>query len=234
MSSTNRGAERLQDDWYATPEWTTRAVLRVLGDVPPHRILEPMAGEGAIVRVLRHHWPASEIFAIELHPQRAITCRSAGANRIVCRDFLSMRDPGRFDLTLTNPAFSLAQPTIERCLEISREVVMLLRLSFLESKERVDFWRQHPADVFVLPKRPSFAVSAKCIGTKSQAACGWKKIYPLNAELPVAACPQCGGRYTVGRNDSSAYGWFCWGPGRGNRWQVLDIDGTEDAAIAAE
>lgn len=28
-----------------------------------------------------------------------------------------------------------------------------------------------------------------------------------------------------GATDSSAYAWFVWGPGRGGRWQILDVDG---------
>lgn len=26
-----------------------------------------------------------------------------------------------------------------------------------------------------------------------------------------------------GKTDSAAYAWFVWGPGRGNRWHILDV-----------
>ena len=38
---------------------------------------------------------------------------------------------------------------------------MLLRLSFLESKGRVKFHQDFPADVYVLAKRPSFTGDGK-------------------------------------------------------------------------
>ena len=53
MSSTNRGAVRAPDDFYATPGWAVRAVLPHLSlSTGSGRILEPSCGEGAIVRVL--------------------------------------------------------------------------------------------------------------------------------------------------------------------------------------
>lgn len=31
--------------------------------------------------------------------------------------------------------------------------------------------------------------------------------------------------FTLGGTDATAYAWFVWGPGRGNRWSILESDG---------
>ena len=48
---------------------------------------------------------------------------------------------------------------------LSTTVIMLLRINFLSSQKRYDFWQQFPPDgLFVLSKRPSFTGT----GTDSQ------------------------------------------------------------------
>ena len=51
MSATNRGAERQKDDFYATPSWCVRALLRTV-DLPGGAWFEPAVGTGAIVRAV--------------------------------------------------------------------------------------------------------------------------------------------------------------------------------------
>jgi hypothetical protein len=222
MSSTSRGAERHPDDFYATPEWATLALLRVLGPHAPGRILEPTAGTGAIVRALRKHWPGCGVTANEIDAERAELLHDAGAKIVKVTDFLVEGFLGQ-DLIITNPPFKLAMPIIERSRQIAREVALLLRLNFLGSQERAAFWHEHPADVYVLPRRPSFAASLKC-----KKKCGWATTLPLDAERPKV-CPACSAAVTVTTSDSCEYAWFVWGPGRGGRWQVLDL-GEEAAA----
>jgi hypothetical protein len=64
---------------------------------------------------------------------------------------------GEVDLVFTNPPFSLAQEFIEHALACAPTVIMLLRINFLGSQKRYDFWQQFPPDgLFILSKRPSF------------------------------------------------------------------------------
>ena len=165
MSSTSRGAQRHPDDWYETPAWATRAQLRraPLSRSAAIRILEPMAGRGAIVRELRAHWPKAHITAVELDPERAELLRNAGADAVLCGDFFGLAHSlGEFDLAFTNPPFSCAMQTIETLAEIANRRELLLRLNFLGSQKRAGFWRESPADLGILPTRPSFAASLKC------------------------------------------------------------------------
>lgn len=180
MSATNRGTRKNTLDYYATPEWVTRLILPKLDWHAVESVLDPCAGDGAILRaVLDGARRINELRGIEIDPDRAA---AAGAE---CRD--AMTTPwGRPDLVIMNPPFNLAQSFCERAFsEISPggEVAALMRLAMLESRSRAGFWAAHPADVYVLGKRPSF---------------------------------------TGGGSDSAAYGWFVWGPGRGNRWWRLD------------
>jgi len=224
MSSTNRGAIRIENDFYETPGWATRAILPLLGR-PPSRVLEPNAGRGAILRELDDHWKPWEtgmvIHAIEFDKYRAVECRVRGAGRweVACEDYLGTI-PGRYDLGMTNPTFEYAIPVVTRMLEECRDVVALLRLNMLGSQDRAPWWEKHPADVYVLPKRPSFCASLKC-GAKPR-GCGWKETLYLDAPRR-STCFRCGAPVIVTLTDSCEYAWFWWGPGRGNRWQVLQL-----------
>lgn len=61
------------------------------------------------------------------------------------------------DLVFTNPPFSIADKFIEKALSESPSVVMLLRLNYLGSQKRFEFWKKHPVTgLIVLSKRPSF------------------------------------------------------------------------------
>lgn len=65
-----------------------------------------------------------------------------------------------FGLIVMNPPYSLALPFVAAALEVVRSqagtVAALLRLGFLASRKRRDWWQSHPADVYVLSERPSF------------------------------------------------------------------------------
>ena len=113
-------------DCYSTPAVAVEALLRV--EQLPHRLWEPAAGRGAIVRVLR-----------------------AAGHRVIASDLIDYGDPTHFsgrDFLMehaapegcegicTNPPFRLAEEFVEHALRLCPLVVMLLRLAFLESERR--------------------------------------------------------------------------------------------------
>ena len=64
-----------------------------------------------------------------------------------------------YDVVITNPPYSIAEEIITHYLEVvkPRETIMLLRLAFLESKKRYEFWQKHPVNkLYILSQRPSF------------------------------------------------------------------------------
>jgi len=142
MSATNRCNTRNPYDFYRTPKWCTEAIA---DQIHWHNglvdVLEPCIGDGAISNVLLGKYVD--------HVEWAEITKG--------RDFLTYDFGRRFDFVVTNPPFSLAQEFIEKSLTLANCVVMLLRLNFLASKSRKEFWEKHPPTaIHVLTKRPSF------------------------------------------------------------------------------
>lgn len=70
-------------------------------------------------------------------------------------NFLEWNQPT--ELILTNPPFQLAQEFIDHSVVLADTVIMLLRLNFLGSISRHDWWKTcSPTALHVLSKRPSF------------------------------------------------------------------------------
>lgn len=64
------------------------------------------------------------------------------------------------DLIITNPPFSIAQEFISHATKHADTVFMLLRLNFLGSIKRYEWWKANtPTALYVLSKRPSFTGS---------------------------------------------------------------------------
>ena len=228
MSSKGRGnAESVESDWYATPKEATTSILEELRPVlHPSRILEPTAGKGAIVLVAHEFFPEAAITGIELDRARFDRLTALG----VCAetwhgDFYEWPAPAApagfkpFDAAIMNPPFKPALSILERTLPLAVHTIALLRLGFLSSAERKPFWSRHPADIYPLASRPSFAASLKCVGTekgkgkKKESGCGWAVIQELEAPR-AQVCPQCTlGFVSVTTSDSADYMWAHFWPG---------------------
>lgn len=184
--------ERVENDYYPTPEAITRALL----DVVPigGSILEPCAGQCAISRVLQE--AVEEPDQVEstdlLDPDAdGVIPRDATTRRFW--DFWATGDDGKpyRDWTITNPPFSVAEQILPLAWEHSREgVAFLLRLSYLEPTQGRGHWLQAHADHlrFVIPvsPRPRFRRGSGC----DSVTCAWfvwRKDWSW-AELGIA-CP---------------------------------------------
>lgn len=161
MSATNRGGQRSEADFYATPAWCVRRLLERV-QLPGGDWLEPGAGNGSIIRAVRSVRRDASWTAVELRPEAWVeaSARGAGGAAWYVGDFLGPW-PGstakmRFDVAIGNPPYSLALPFIERAMHYARVVVFLLRLDFLGSRGRAAFMRKTQPSVYVLPDRPSF------------------------------------------------------------------------------
>ena len=156
MSATNRGMVRRAYDFYETPEEVTREFLFEYFEGDFHVILEPCAGGGKMVKVLRDRFPLAWIEANDIWDGSPIPY----ANKSYTLDFLKMlKGDADYDLIFTNPPYSLAEEIVTHALETwsKATVVMLLRLNFLGSQKRKPFWDKHPvSEIYVLSKRPSF------------------------------------------------------------------------------
>ena len=163
MSATGRSDVRIKDDRYMTPQplcWVLLAKLLEDIELPRDRlrVLEPHAGSGAWVRTARRLMPAAHITANDVNDDVS-RWYEFGADEARVGDFLRMR--GDFDLVIGNPPYNGAEAHVRHAISLTSRpkavVAFLLRLGFLESADRIEFWREFPpAVVYPLSERPSF------------------------------------------------------------------------------
>lgn len=147
-----RKAKRRERDFYRTPPILTETFLHWWRPRrAPLTVLEPAAGDGAMLGPLRARWPAARIDAFDVSPQ---------SQEVVERTFFYEGVAERYDLIITNPPYSHALQFATRGLEHlapGGHLVLLLRLNFLASRRRARFFREHlPERMYVIPERPTF------------------------------------------------------------------------------
>lgn len=152
-------------EYYPTPAWVTQGLLnkeKFCGFV-----WEPACGKGEMSDVISangYHTYASDI--------------TSGSNFLTCEP---PNGVGFFDI-ITNPPFSKALEFAKRGLEVTnRKVALLLRLAFLESQSRKEFFETAPLKtVYVMSKRvtmyPDGIITAGS-GTMAMAWFVWDKQY---------------------------------------------------------
>jgi hypothetical protein len=134
-------------DLYETPAYVTEALLdreTFIGT-----ILEPCCGNGAICDVLEKRGIAP-IFGCDIRTDDRVWSK---AQKNV--DFRSAYLDDSFDNIITNPPFYCAKEIIENALRVSEQkVAMFLKLVFLESARRYEFFQNTPLEtVYVFSKR---------------------------------------------------------------------------------
>jgi hypothetical protein len=118
-------AKRRRDS-YATPACAVEALLRV--ENLPRRLWEPACGAGAIIDVLRAYGHA--VIGSDIGDDGRSDC-------FWHRNFLyETKAPDGCECIVTNPPYCLATEFVTHALELCPLVVMLLRLTFLESMRR--------------------------------------------------------------------------------------------------
>lgn len=173
MSSTNRGAERKPSDFYPTPAATTEALIRWAGPAGllnnVRRVIDPCAGDGAILRVAQRRLGVSTR-GIELRHECDIPLSQIGdCSFLVGADAFGPEAQADREwcwregsAVITNPPFSLAREFVEFFHKADQFAAFLLRLGFLASQKRAPWWvARPPAHVLVLPERPSFTGDGK-------------------------------------------------------------------------
>lgn len=201
MSSTKRGGQRSEADFYATPAWCVRRLLEAVRLKSGGVWMDPCAGDGAIVIAAEEEERSGNyadnwaLFEIRKECERAlIQANPSGASPHI-EDFLcEYRSWMQVDVTLTNPPFSLAMEFVKACIPISFHVVFLLRLGFLGSEDRSSFIRETRPDIYVLPNRPAFVKN----------------------------------RHGQLATDSIEYAWFHWHDGSRSKYEILNSTSLEE------
>lgn len=146
LGATNHSSnERASNDYYATDPKAVDMLLDL--ESFSHDVWEPACGEGHISKALLnrgYHVTSTDLID-----------RGFGTGGV---DFLQMQldTPVQMDI-ITNPPYKYAQDFVEHALHIiadGHKVAMLLRLSFLEGKQRRKlFDRTPPTKVYVASGR---------------------------------------------------------------------------------
>ncbi len=153
MSSTNRGAERLDNDGYYTTMQVTRAIVSRLvsdGVIDPavHRyVLEPSVGKGGFAAALVQLVSPEELVGVDVVHTEGVD--------VVCDfhhgDFLEYEPDDCFDLSCGNPPYNDAERHIRHSATMLDSEVgvmaFLLPLNFLGSCKR-QLQRSHSKDLF--------------------------------------------------------------------------------------
>jgi hypothetical protein len=127
-------------DYFGTPPWATRALLRAINPDRRHTVWEPAAGAGFMVRPLAEHF--AEVIATDIAPD--------GTGDTL--DFLSPEaDAIRADWIITNPPFVHANAFALAGIRRARVgVALFVRSAFLEGRSRYMhlYAEQPPTQVF--------------------------------------------------------------------------------------
>lgn len=157
--------KRSLSQWYTPPELAQRIVNEFEDLFVGRCVLEPSAGDGALVEPL--FGVASKVHAIELDPSQAAYIMSdctvdETAVTVTTGDFLKLpRFAKRYDVALMNPPFENGQDVafVMKALEWCGEVVSILRLKALAGvRRKAELWdRVELARLCILSRRPAFS-----------------------------------------------------------------------------
>jgi hypothetical protein len=103
-------------------------------------------------------------------------------------DYLTFYSKYYYDMIITNPPFNIAIDIMNKALDdvgYGGFVIMLLRISILESKKRFEFWKNNmPKYIFLHHKRMSFTDNGKT-DSDAYAHFVWQKGYVGDTKLFV-------------------------------------------------
>ena len=156
MSSTNRSNIRSEhkEDYYVTPLWWIREFLNIFIkdknlNLNNLKILDPCAGgdeknEMSYPKVLKEYWVKdNQIDTIDIRNDSKAKFKWVNFLQDDLTKYIWNK---KYDIIITNPPFYLSQSIIEKSLELVEEwwyVIMLLRLNYVGSKQRVNFWKNN-------------------------------------------------------------------------------------------
>lgn len=152
---------RREHDFYPTPGWATRELLKrgwVIG-----RVLEPCVGAGDIARELIGQPYIDSVMTNDLDRRRDAMSHADAT------DAAWWKSLPPIDWVVSNPPFSVADQIVPLAHKYANNVAMLLRLSYLEPCEGRGTWlEEHPPSLIVLPR-----ISFTGDGNTDSVTCAW-------------------------------------------------------------
>lgn len=166
-ASNHSDGEREDNDFYATDPKTLEILLdqlKIDGIKLHNNIWEPACGQGHLSEVLKEN--GYKVWSTDL------VDRGYGTGNT---DFLkSVSDSWCGDI-LTNPPYKYAKEFVEKALDVIRNgcyTVMLLKIQFLEGKERYKLFKKYPPKyVYVNSSRQTCYINGDMSKKMSSASC---------------------------------------------------------------
>ena len=157
MSSTNRGYNRHKSDYYVTPvnqiELFFNKFLKIEEISNDIMVLDPCAG-GDKNHKMSYPEVIEKVLKYSVVQTLDIREDSLAMMKV---DYLKYNCKHHYDMIITNPPFNIALEIINKALDdvvSGGFVIMLLRLNFLGSKQRYEFWQNNmPKYIFVHHER---------------------------------------------------------------------------------
>jgi hypothetical protein len=160
---------RIPHDAYYTPREAAQGIVyELLPHMGPGWVVDPACGKGALLDAVHIIDPKQPTFGIDI--DQAAVDYTAKAHSAVRSDFLQMvklwqLQSDALSLYISNPPYALAQEFVQKMLSDRTQttiVACLLRLGFLGSQKRHDWWDENPPTAIrVLSNRPSFTGDGK-------------------------------------------------------------------------
>ena len=173
LASLQSGDERnikKEYQFYATPanlaNYLVSKAEQLVEFRPDMKILEPSAGDGALVKAVVKHYPRQRVDCIEIRELNRIKLQKVSGADIIGHDFIEavnandtefLLEQGQYDLVIANPPFSNNQDidhimAMYKCLKPGGALVTIASLSWMNGsqKKQVDFrnWlEQHGATI---------------------------------------------------------------------------------------
>lgn len=98
MSATNRGSKRKESDFYATPLDCIENILNNLElEGRGKYVLEPSAGNGNIVQILKNKYPDKNITSLELREEEYENLNYV-SNKVIIDNFLEIDIKEKYDI----------------------------------------------------------------------------------------------------------------------------------------
>ena len=145
---------RRANDFYPTEEAVTKQLLKRVAI--KGTVIEPCAGDGAIVRVINQHKDVDVVYTNDINKAWDCNCHADATKSEIWSGW------GECDWVITNPPFNQAALILPLAYESATVgIAFLLRLSYLEpTQNRGEWLRSHSSnltDLIILGQpRPSF------------------------------------------------------------------------------
>jgi len=146
-------------DHYRTPEIIVDSLLQSGFMNGAATLLEPCAGQGAIIETVLKWHPETEVSACEILKQEFdILVNLPVAAKL--GNFFDWKVYRRFDRVICNPPFSNYHEFFRRCFELTNDdgkLAFFIRTPMLSGKGHCEFYKEYkPSQIILLSDRPCF------------------------------------------------------------------------------